>query len=167
MQDWEKYSAIMSWYARRLGVSGILGFVLGFGVLIAYYTLLNPLQTSFNVKEKQNENRSFSIIEPIVSLPHISTAPTQIKTFLDLTNQYGLNVEAAQYDIEKNNEGSIIRYQVNFPLTSKYLPVKGFISAALSKIPGLSLDSIQLHRESAVDDVLEVDLTFSLYFLDN
>ena len=74
----------------------------------------------------------------------------------------GVQVKSASYRTQPT-EGRIVRYEIVLPVSGNYAQLRDFLKRALAEIPVLSLDQLNLKRESKGDSIhAEMRLTLHM-----
>jgi hypothetical protein len=79
----------------------------------------------------------------------------------------GVELQSADYRLEKTTGTPIERYEIRLPLRGRYAQIRSFIDGALAEIPVLSLDEVKFKRERASDAQIEAELRLTLHVLDS
>jgi|GEM_PF-1661281 len=74
-----------------------------------------------------------------------------------------LRVERAEYRGEPDSGAGFSRLTLRLPVGGSYPAIKRYVFGLLAQHPGLALDKIEVKRERAAQETLEVQLQFSLF----
>ena len=75
----------------------------------------------------------------------------------------GVQLASASYRSER--AGRLERYQIVLPVSGSYAQMREFLDRALAEIPVLSLDQMNLKRESRRDGAVQAELKMTLHML--
>lgn len=182
------------WYVRQslyqLGLWGIIGCSLIMFTGVSLYLSSNTIQSSQTIlkhpsqhiqatslKNKQEDNpsqidsKSNEILPILALLPKEKSLPNILYQIYQQSKQVNLNIASAEYKWRKvkkttlSREGSLVQYEITFPLTGHYREIRNMVNGVLANIPTLSLEAISLERESAESDFAEAKVTFVVFML--
>ena len=74
-----------------------------------------------------------------------------------------LRVERAEYRGEPDSGAGFSRLTLRLPVGGSYPAIKRYVFGMLAQHPGLALDKIEVKRERAAQEALDVQLRFSLF----
>jgi hypothetical protein len=75
----------------------------------------------------------------------------------------GLRVERAEYRGEPDTGAGFSRLDLRLPVSGTYPAIKRYVFGMMASHPGLALDKIEVKRERAAQEAVEVQLQFSLF----
>ena len=74
-----------------------------------------------------------------------------------------LRVERAEYRAEPDSGAGFSRLTLRLPVGGSYPAIKRYVFGMMAHHPGLALDKIEVKRERAAQEALDVQLQFSLF----
>lgn len=86
-----------------------------------------------------------------------------LKSLFKTASDAGLMLAQADYRLQPDAECDCQLLQISVPVRGTYPQIRTFIDAALAGNPSLSLDEINLHRESVKSTTVEARLRLTLY----
>jgi hypothetical protein len=99
---------------------------------------------------------------PVQALPARDEVPEVLRQLFAQAKRAGLAVDTAKYEIVAT-KGSVVRYQIAFPVTGPYPQVRAFIDSTLETMPAVGLRELALERKSIADTDVEAQLRFTIY----
>jgi len=75
----------------------------------------------------------------------------------------GLSLDQGEYQWQFDRDSNIYRYQIHLPVKGNYGEIRKFCQMVLLELPFASLNEMNFQRESASDDALDANLSFTLY----
>lgn len=75
----------------------------------------------------------------------------------------GLVTSGAEYRQRKEAGGEVLRYEIALPLTLAYAPLRAWLAQLLAQQPAMTIDEINLHRDTAENGQLEGRLRLVLF----
>ena len=70
---------------------------------------------------------------------------------------------SAEYRLSSSGEQRLLRYQVVLPVSGTYRMIRVFVARALRELPTMSLDLVQLERETIGDTTVEAQISFTFH----
>jgi len=171
---------VQSWLTR-IGREGTLGLVLlGLGIL-AYLFILPPLQT--RVKQAQadiasltsrkqalantEKSKPVTVTDQLYAyyrhFPLQTSAPDLLQKMFAAAKHQHLELLEGKYRIKHERAGSLLRYEITFPVSGNYLQLHKFIATVLTEIPVVALDSVTFERNKISNSLIDAKIRFSLY----
>ena len=99
-------------------------------------------------------------LDPVARLPQAEQAADGVARLFALAAEQGL--QPLQADYRRDETGGVGRWQVQMPVTGAYPQLRRYLRAAHA-IPGLSVDTLGLHRRSGAAPV-DARLSFSIWY---
>lgn len=154
----------LTWAARlglrRLGWQGIAAvlMLLAAAALGAYGHLV--LQPRLAVMQTQVP-AAVPDVETTPGLPGMDQTAALPGWLQQTAEASGLTLSQAQYDLEP--DGKRLRYRAALPLVGSYPALRSFLAATLNTYPNAALETLQLKRESALEDALQIRLVLAFH----
>lgn len=98
--------------------------------------------------------------------PAFSEAPALVLKLHAIAAANGLLLETGEYQLVKDRNWNIARYQITLPLKGSYPQVRLFLAQLLDEIPALSLDEISIKRDSINARSAETRVRLTAYLVD-
>lgn len=172
----------LMWLARRhaTGIALWSGIALGGVALLANNAVVQPLQEQQQALEAADElggdgTRSRAAAAragtPAQQLAdfyaHFEHSPklTELLARLNsIAKASGLELASAEYRLSSSGgEQRLLRYQVVLPVSGSYKMIRVFVARALRELPTMSLDLVQLERETIGDTTVEAQISFTFH----
>lgn len=170
--------ALLRFYARRLGWSGLAGLLL---MIIALFFEL----TAVSVKEQRaavTEGRVEALRSQLANRPAMQTPiaveqhgffPRRealvkaIERIHVLADEHGLSHGSGEYQAlppEAGQTGGLVRYRFTLPLQGAYPAWRNWLAAVMNEMPAVALSELQLKRDSVTNGVMDAQVRLTLYF---
>jgi hypothetical protein len=75
----------------------------------------------------------------------------------------GLEIKRAEYRLTSQPERKLDRYQMIVPLQGNYPALRSFVTTVLSELPTLSLDHMQVQRDTVAEGAVQTQISFTFY----
>lgn len=75
----------------------------------------------------------------------------------------GLEVQQADYRVNRDRIGKLTRLQMSLPLSGEYPKIRGFLSDLRAEIPIVSLEQVEFERHKVGDQKVEAKLRLVIY----
>jgi len=75
----------------------------------------------------------------------------------------GLSLQQAEYKVERDPTGKLIRFQMSLPLRGEYQTILRFLSDLRADIPIVSLEQVQLEREKIGDPLVDAKVRLVIF----
>ena len=98
--------------------------------------------------------------------PAFSDAPALVLKLHTIAAANGIVLETGEYQLVKDRNWNIARYQITLPLKASYPQVRLFLAQLLDEIPALSLDDISIKRASINARAAETRVRLTAYLVD-
>jgi len=165
----------------KLGREGLVGIgmlALSFGV---YLTILLPAEARIKQLQREidttiatdhmiakNDNsKPVTIPERLAAyyryFPPQSTAPDLLDKIYQAAKQQRLALNEGKYTATHERAGSLVRYEINLPVTGDYHQLHKFIGSVLNDIPVAALNGITYDRHKIGESAVDAKIKFSLY----
>jgi Type II secretion system (T2SS), protein M subtype b len=167
----------IKWQLYRLHerLSQMALFVIGFLIILLLWLLFAylPLTQSVAAMQANAQPRQHSV--PAVTaaeqlqafksqFPHIAMRASKVDQLMHIIAQQGLQVDEVRYQTDVNERQLLGRYRVTFNTQTTYPKLHRMLNAVLTDMPYVALDKLKLRRESADEDIVDVELSFNFYF---
>ena len=97
------------------------------------------------------------------NFPPLTEAPEQILKLHKIAAQNGIALDTGEYQLSRERDASLARYQVTLPLRGTYWQVRLFVAQVLAELPASALEEISIKRESVSARDIETRVRFTLY----
>ena len=169
------------WLARRHAAEIALwsGIVLGVLALIADNAVVQPLQQQQQALQDAHDlggdgtrggaaARAGTPAQQLADFyAHFEHSPklTELLARLNsIAKASGLELASAEYRLSSSGgEQRLLRYQVVLPVSGSYKMIRVFVARALRELPTMSLDLVQLERETIGDTTVEAQISFTFH----
>ena len=155
--------------ADQIGIAGVAAIALLALALAFSHLVLNPLQQR-SAALQDRMSRKGPAAQP--GADKVAAVYEYLKKDEDTTDWLaklhgiagatGVQVKSASYRTQPT-DGRIVRYEIVLPVSGNYAQLRDFLKRALAEIPVLSLDQLNLKRESKGDGIhAEMRLTLHM-----
>ncbi len=135
---------------------------------LVHYPLMNRLQTlkrqtyasALNASSKQpdNLNRYFK------QFPPLSERASKVDDLMAMVAQHHLQLDEVSYKTEAKDDAPLSRYILTFSVFATYPEIHRLLNHILTQMPFVAIDTLQLNRESVLDEVVEARIRLIFYF---
>lgn len=160
-------------WARKLGVTGVVGLGLLAVALLLQLIQVAPLQREIIAQQKKlavlrvaaasYDAEPAPPANPLAMLPPTGQAAQLIGELEQLADAHGISLPRGQYSVSTSAGTPLARWQLVLPVETSYPALHAFIAAALERLPNLTLDELKLKRERIETTELQADLRMSLF----
>jgi Tfp pilus assembly protein PilO len=157
---------------ERLSMATKLAIAL-FGLLLAsYFLLIKPQSIQLQSLTSKNHFKANSpaltstvseVDTYIASFPTTQDRASKINDLMQLANNQQLVLDDVKYKNLTDSNGVFNRYQVDFSVFASYPEIHAFLSKLLTEMPYVSLESLNLSRESVMDAQIEARIQLVFY----
>lgn len=159
---------------ETLSLLNKLGILLLLATLLAYFFAYQPLTSKLAGLEqstRQDHNPILPVTDPaanvnqfITAFPSLTTRAGKLNELVEIAKQQELLLNEVTYKTEANVHQPFNRYQVELNVLASYPEIHRFLSSVLEKMPFVAIESLNLSRESALDEAVEARIQFTFYF---
>lgn len=101
-------------------------------------------------------------------LPGDDAGPAQAQSIIALARQMGLHVRQATYTTTQESSRSTVQaLQVHLPLRGSYTSARRWADEVLRSLPNVSIDSLEMGRESPSESELTIKVRLSVWHRSN
>lgn len=97
------------------------------------------------------------------SLPTRAEMPQLLDVLLKQADGAQLAIDTAKYEVSATKAGTLVRYQMAFPVDGPYPKVRQFIDAALNAIPALAVENLAVTRKAVTDESVEAQIRMTIF----
>jgi Tfp pilus assembly protein PilO len=97
------------------------------------------------------------------NFPPLADAPALVLKLHKIAAQNGIALETGEYQLMRDRDTSVTRYQVTLPLRGTYWQVRLFIAQLLDEVPASTLEEISMKRESVGARAVETRVRLTIY----
>jgi Tfp pilus assembly protein PilO len=98
--------------------------------------------------------------------PAFGDAPALVLKLHTIAAANGLVLETGEYQLVRERDSNVMRYQITLPLKGSYPQVRLFLAQLLDEVPALSLDEIAIKREAVNARSTETRVRLTAYLVD-
>lgn len=95
--------------------------------------------------------------------PAPGDAPELVRKLHDIAAQNSIALDTGEYQMARDRDAGVTRYQITLPLRGTYWQVRLFVAQVLDEIPASALDEISMKRESVSARAVETRVRFTLF----
>jgi len=144
---------------------------------LAYPWVLKPIQEEAASLRSKNQtltrnalqapatqsSQSVSLEQLLASLPTDNGVLEQVGHVVQLAGAAGVTLDKGEYRLVRESNDGLQRYQLTFPVKTRYLGMRNWLGRALAAVPGLALTSLSLQRDTTQNELVEGRIIFTLY----
>jgi Pilus assembly protein, PilO len=168
----------LMWSVQRTGRLGMSGIALIAACLIFLISTHLPLTQEVDGLRAQLETAQVrSDVAPaqvgdhgaalLHSLPPRTQMPALLGVLLKQADAAHLSIDTGKYETAALKSGSIVSYQISFPVSGPYPQVRQFIDGTLAALPSVALSELSLTRKSIGDQTVEAQVRLTAFTQDN
>lgn len=166
-------------HRREVSWLGTIGMCLLVSTMLIYWFLVRPLDERIQVLREQaiidtsSKNTVKNAIVPYSAkteldkfyqdFPEHAQWVPQLSILFSAAAQAGLILEAGNYHANTEEQGRLIRLEIDLPLTGTYIQIRHFIATVLSGIPAATLERVTFKRNAAYDNLVESNVGLVVY----
>jgi len=75
----------------------------------------------------------------------------------------GLGLQQAEYKVEHDKTGKLVRFQMSLPLKGEYQAIRSFLSDLRAEIPIVSLEQVQFERQKVGDPLVDAKVRLVIF----
>ena len=157
-------------WPRYTGLLGLIGVgLLGFAGL-TYKQQILPVKRDLQSREQVASDEMRRLVHPVASgvarmaslvpLRSASSLTNFLREVAQLAEQHHIAIQQTDYKSNKEGDGHLLRYGVQFPAAGNYDDFRQFI-AELEKIPGVRIETFSVNRAQIADEQLNAQMQIS------
>jgi hypothetical protein len=162
---------------RRLGPAGVLGLGVLLGCAGFYFNAVVPIEAQADAERLELESlRRGASPQRLVSanggaeelrrfyelFPPPGKLADEVQHLHRLARGAGLDLAQGEYRLERR-PAALSAYRVTLPVRGSYAQLRRFLSAVLSEMPTVSIDSLRFERRKSADTQLDAQLRVTLH----
>lgn len=157
------------WRLPLAAVALLLALVLGAFWLPVQYANLRQAQEALAKASQQPASSAAqeSVVPPLQQFRDIlvlqDATISQLRVIHQKAVAAGLSVAQMDMRRQQDADGTFSQLQVSLPLKGSYLGLKRFCADLLQHIPSVSIDQMIVKREQSNSNIVDVQLTLSLW----
>jgi hypothetical protein len=177
-EKWPLRLALLRFYARRLGWSGLVGILLVIIALIFELTAVSVTRQQAAVAERRIEALRRQLADrPAMQTPASVEQPDffprrealvkAIERIHALADEHGLAHGSGEYQAllpAAGQTGGLVRYRFTLPLQGAYPAWRNWLAAVMNEMPAVALSELQLKRDNVSNGVMNAQVRLTLYF---
>ena len=120
-------------------------------------------------KEAEESANALSALLPLFPQEH--RLPSILNQMHQEAKREQLSIASADYKwkrLKKNTpfrDGNMVQYEINFSVKGGYTSIRNMLNALLAQTPTMSLDSLELRRESVTSSITEARVTLVVFLI--
>ncbi len=141
--------------------------IFAYGLII--YPQMNRLQAL-----KQQANLATQMHKPssqanhldayVKQFPALAQRASKVDDLMALVAQHQLQLDEVSYKTEANNDAPLSRYMLTFSVFASYPEIHQLLNEILTQMPFVAIETLQLNRESVLDEIVEARIQLIFYF---
>jgi len=165
---------------RAVGTPGVLAAgVLAFCAMF-WFTAIVPARDDLRLLETRAARMDARAASERPLLPPAQRATLDLKAFLDTlpnlaqvrsdalglhvaAEKRGLRLESGEYRLLREDDSSILRYQLRFQVKGAYVAIRSLLAESLEALPAMGLDEFSVKRESLGADIVTARIQFTIF----
>jgi hypothetical protein len=97
-----------------------------------------------------------------LSLPPRTDVPEILRRVFQEARRARVTVDSGKYEVDATR-GSVVRYQIAFPVNGYYPDIRAFIDATLATIPAVALSDLAFERRAISDGDVQAQIRLTVY----
>ena len=157
--------ARLRYLARRAGWPALAGAALlgsaaaiEFGPMPAAQDKLAAVRAAMvkgRIQRNAPERATADAASLLAALPGRDELESTVAAIHQAAAAQGLTTSGAEYRWRKEPGGALLRYEIALPMKAAYAPLRAWLADLVKRLPGLAIDELSLHRDTAEKDLLE------------
>ena len=165
------------WTLYRLNnrMSRLAWLAVGLMVLaiFAYCLMVNPqinrlhalkLQASQANQRHAPSSQANHLDAYVKQFPALAQRASKVDDLMALVAQHQLQLDEVSYKTEANNDAPLSRYMLTFSVFASYPEIHRLLNDILTQMPFVAIETLQLNRESVLDEIVEARIQLIFYF---
>lgn len=158
-------TSLVAWVAWVLMFAALLCYMLVYKPLATHQANLNNLPiTNTHFLKDAHATSTDHLKTYVAQFPAIALRASKMNDFMALVAQQNLQLDEVSYKTEKTANQPFSRYQVAFSVFASYPEVHQLLSAVLTKMPFVAIDSLEISRQNVLDEIVEARIQLTFYF---
>lgn len=162
----------VAWALSRLGRPGLAGLGMLALTAMAWATVLAPLEAQLRadqVRADRLASRPPQIAQPAgerdwrADLPPGHAGHAHLARLFAAARDSGLRLAEGRYQESRDVGSGVTRLAISLPVSGRYPAIRAFVAHALTRQPGLALETLRLSRDHLGDKEVQADLRFVLF----
>ena len=168
-------------WSSRLGWPGGVGGVGLVMCLVLYFSAVQPARqrldsarnsaVSMQQRSAQAGQSSkgglLSVEEQLAAFyllfPSEHDATDSVGAIAAIAQRDGLGLQQAEYKVEREKTGRLIRFQMSLPLKGDYQAIRIFLSHLRAELPIVSLEQVQFDRQKVGDPLVDAKIRLVIF----
>ena len=168
---------MFKWSLHRLNnrISRVAWLALGLIVLaiFAYCLMVYPQMNKLQALKSQASqaahlqapiNQTNQLDNYVKQFPTLAQRASKVDDLMALVAQHQLQLDEVSYKTEANNDAPLSRYMLTFSVFASYPEIHQLLNDILTQMPFVAIESLQLNRESVLDEIVEARIQLTFYF---
>jgi Tfp pilus assembly protein PilO len=164
----------LAWSLSRTGRIGLVGLALLGASGIFYLSTQRPLQAEIATLRADLESAHAQAAKvtqaagsdtprSLKSLPQRTEIPRLLGLLLQQADASRLAIDTAKYEIAATKTGTLVRYQISFPVSGPYAQIRAFIDSTLESMPAVGIEELSISRKTIADPSVEAQIRMTLF----
>ncbi len=171
-------------FAKRLGLTGLIGLALiiisiGSYIIIFLPTQSQLVQSKDNLLQLKNSATKHVILETAqrdpanemrnfyAAFPNGTSLSSSLRLIQKLAIKQKLELNRGDYKLvltqAEPQNNVLARYEIRLPISGKYTQMRTFIADVMYEIPSLALTELQIKRESSTSPLVDAQMVFAMF----
>lgn len=95
--------------------------------------------------------------------PSEHDATDSVGAIAAIAQRDGLGLQQAEYKVERDKTGRLIRFQMSLPLKGDYQAIRRFLSHLRAELPMVSLEQVQFDRQKVGDPLVDAKIRLVIF----
>jgi Tfp pilus assembly protein PilO len=171
-----KLKWILSRWAKKLGILGIVGIALIAFSIASYFLLVVPKNSRIvalaadiqRVKAEpqilvKEDTETVRMQKFYAFFPKQKSSPDLLEKIYASARDESLQLKQGKYNYTVDKTGKLGEYQVILPVKGTYPEIRKFVAKVLNELPSAALDDISFKREAISNAELDARIKFTIY----
>ncbi len=164
----------LAWSVGRTGRPGLVGIaLLAASVVFLLSTHLKIVDEVQSLRADLATARQQSTLAPrqapsdplraLAGLPTRAEMPALLGALLKQADAAHLTLDTGKYETSTTKTGSVVRYNITFPVVGPYPQVRKFIDSTLESMPAVAISDLAFERKSIGDSTVEAHIRLTIF----
>jgi hypothetical protein len=164
----------LGWSIGRTGRTGLIGIALLAATAVflvsTHLRVVDEVQSLradlATARQQQAAAPRLAANDPLralAGLPARAEMPAVLGVLLKQADAAHLTLDTGKYETSSSKSGSVVRYNISFPVIGPYPQVRKFIDSTLEAMPAVAIADLAFERKAIGDAVVEARIRLTVF----